>query len=111
MLAIGTVEHVDALATISEVVTTPGLDLVFIGPGDLATSMGLKGQSDHPQVLEAVRQLEQAIRGSSVLLGGVAQSVERANEMIARGYRALVIGFDWSLLQKGIAVATGGINR
>jgi hypothetical protein len=31
---------------------------------------------------------------------GVAQSVDRANEMIARGYRALVIGFDWSLLQK-----------
>ena len=111
VLAIGTVEHVDALATISGGVATPGLDLVFIGPGDLATSMGLKGQSDHPQVLEAVRKLEEAIRGSSVLLGGVAQSVDRANEMIARGYRALVIGFDWSLLQKGIAVATGGINR
>ena len=84
---------------------------MFVGQGDLATRMGLKARSDHPQVLEAVQKLEEAIRGSSVLLGGVAQSVERANEMIARGYRALVIGFDWSLLQKGIAVATGGINR
>jgi len=34
-----------------------------------------------------------------------------ANEMIARGYRALVVGFDWSLLQRGIASAITGVNR
>ena len=111
VLAIGTVEHIDALATISDVVATPGLDLVFIGPGDLATSMGLKGRGEDPRVQDATRKLEDAIRGSSVLLGGVAHSVERANEMIARGYRALVVGFDWSLLQKGIAGAIEGIRR
>jgi 4-hydroxy-2-oxoheptanedioate aldolase len=111
VLAIGTVEHIDALATIAEVVATPGLDLVFIGPGDLATSMGLKGRVEHPAVQEVTRKLEDAIRGSSVLLGGVAPTAERANEMIARGYRALVLGFDWSLLQRGIAVAIDGIRR
>src|SRR5215469_17430776 len=46
VLAIGTVEHINALKTIHEVVATSGLDLAFIGPGDLATSMGLKGRSD-----------------------------------------------------------------
>lgn len=111
VLAIGTVEHIDALATLSEVVATSGLDLVFIGPGDLATSMGLKGRVDDPTVQEAVRKFEDAIRGSPVLLGGVAHTVDRANEMIARGYRALVLGFDWSLLQRGIAAAIEGVRR
>lgn len=50
VLAIGTIEHIDAVRSISEVVATPGLDLVFIGPGDLATSMGFKGRTDHPDV-------------------------------------------------------------
>jgi 4-hydroxy-2-oxoheptanedioate aldolase len=46
-----------------------------------------------------------------VALGGVAPTPEQANAMVARGYRALVVGFDWSLLQKGCAVAIEGIAR
>jgi 4-hydroxy-2-oxoheptanedioate aldolase len=111
LLAIGTIEHLDALQTIGEVVATPGLDLVFIGPGDLATSMGLKGRPEHPDVQDAMRRLEEAILESPVLLGGVAPTPEQANAMIARGYRALVVGFDWSLLQRGIAAAIAGVQR
>jgi 4-hydroxy-2-oxoheptanedioate aldolase len=111
VLAIGTVEHIDSLATINEVVATRGLDLLFIGPGDLATSMGLGGRSDHPEVQAAMMALETAILGSSVHLGGVALSADRVSQMMARGYKALVVGFDWSLLQKGVVSVTGGALR
>lgn len=111
VLAIGTIEHFDALETIGEVVATPGLDLAFIGPGDLATSMGLKGRTDHPDVQEAILKLEGVIRESNVLLGGVAPTAEQATAMMARGYKALVLGFDWSLLQKGINAVLDGIRR
>jgi 4-hydroxy-2-oxoheptanedioate aldolase len=47
---------------ISEIVTVPGLDLLFIGLGDLATSIGLKGQTDHPDVVAAISTLQAAIR-------------------------------------------------
>lgn len=107
VIAIGTIEHIDALKTIHDVVATPGLDLVFIGPGDLATSMGLKGRSDHPDVQAAMITLEEAIRPSPVVLGGVATTPEQIAAMTKRGYRALVVGFDWSLLQRGILAATG----
>ena len=111
VLAIGTIEHIDAIKSISEIVSTPGLDLVFIGPGDLATSMGLKGETEHPEVLAAITALEESIRDSPVILGGVATTPDRANEMIARGYQALVVGFDWSLLQRGIMSAVQGVKR
>jgi 4-hydroxy-2-oxoheptanedioate aldolase len=55
--------------------------------------------------------LESAIRDSATVLGGVAPTPMQANAMIERGYRALVVGFDWSLLQRGIAAATEGIAR
>ena len=111
VLAIGTIEHIDALASIKEVVGTPGLDLVFIGPGDLATSMGLKGRTDYPAVTDAIAKLEPSIRESNVAMGGVATTPEQALAMIDRGYRALVVGFDWSLLQSGIANAVKGVRR
>lgn len=109
-MTIGTIEHIDAVNTVADVVATPGLDLVFIGPGDLATSMGLKGRADDPAVLEAIRQLESIIRPSPVILGGVAHTIEQANAMIARGYKALVLGFDWALLQRGIYNAVSGVT-
>lgn len=111
VLSIATIEHVAALETINDLVATPGLDLAFIGPGDLATSMGRHGRADDPEVQAVAARLEEAIRGSRVLLGGVAPTPEQANAMIARGYRALVVGFDWSLLQRGAAAALAGVRR
>jgi hypothetical protein len=72
VLAIATVEHIDALRTIDEVVSTPGLDLAFIGPGDLATGMGHRGRAEHPEVQAALLRFEAAIRPSPVVLGGAA---------------------------------------
>jgi 4-hydroxy-2-oxoheptanedioate aldolase len=109
VLAIGTIEQIDAIGSIREVVA-PGLDLVFIGPGDLATSMGLRGRGDDPEVAAAIKALEEPIRNSPVILGGVATKPTQAKDMIARGYRALVVGFDWSLLQRGIDAAIQGIR-
>ena len=73
--------------------------------------MGLKGRVDHPDVQAAILKLEAAIRASPVVLGGVAPTTEQASAMIARGYKALVIGFDWSLLQRGISAVLAGIQR
>ncbi|MGZ4816322.1 MAG: HpcH/HpaI aldolase family protein [Terriglobales bacterium] len=111
VLAIGMIEHVDAVPTAAEIVSAPNLDVVFIGPGDLATSMGHKAQIDHPDVLAAIKKAEAPILNSDVILGGVATSPAKANELIARGYRALIVGFDWLLLERGIASATGGVSR
>jgi 4-hydroxy-2-oxoheptanedioate aldolase len=110
VLAIGTIEHISSRDFINEIVRTRGLDLLFIGPGDLATSMGLKGQTTNPEVRDAIKSFEESISKSPVILGGVATSAEIANDMISRGYRTLAVGFDWSLLQRGIASAISGIH-
>ena len=110
VLAVGVIEHIDAVENAAEVVSTPGLDVVFIGPGDLATSMGLRGRSDHPDVQTAIARIEQLVHGSKIVLGGVATSAEQARAMTNRGYRALMIGFDWSLLQRGIATTLQGMR-
>jgi len=41
----------------------------------------------------------------------VATTPEQIAAMTKRGYRALVVGFDWSLLQRGILAVTGDALR
>jgi 4-hydroxy-2-oxoheptanedioate aldolase len=110
VLAIGVIEHPDAIEHAAEIARTPGLDVLVIGPGDLATSMGLHGRTDHPDVLDAIARIERAVQGSDVVLGGVATNAAQAKAMIARGYRLLMVGIDWVLLQRGIAVTLEGMR-
>ena len=103
MLAIITIEHPDAVRNIEEIMSVPGLDLAFIGPGDLAMSLGISGQFDHPKLKAAVAEAEAGILRSKVPLGGVARTPDQAKQMLDRGYRAVVFGFDWLLLQQAAA--------
>jgi len=111
VLCMVTIEHINAVRNIGDIVQAQGVDVAIIGPGDLATSLGHYGQVDHPEVQAAILEAERGILGSPVALGGVAFSPEQANQMAARGYRVIFLGFDWSLLQKGVAAAFQGIKR
>lgn len=106
-----TIEHIDAVERIDEIMATPGIDLAVIGPGDLATSIDRRGRPDDPDVLDLMARAEAGILKSGVPIGGVARSADQANRMIERGYVALALGFDWSLFQRGIAASLEGIKR
>jgi 4-hydroxy-2-oxoheptanedioate aldolase len=106
-----TIEHVEAVNRIDEIMATPGIDLAVIGPGDLATSIDKRGLPDDPEVMALMKQAEEGILKSGVPIGGVARTAEAANAMIARGYVALALGFDWSLFQRGILASLEGIKR
>ena len=111
MICMITIEHVDAVEHIDEIMATPGIDIAVIGPGDLATSIDRRGLPDHPDVLALVARAEAGILRSGVPIGGVARTPEQANQMIDRGYVGLALGFDWSLFQRGIAASFQGIKR
>jgi 4-hydroxy-2-oxoheptanedioate aldolase len=101
ILCIGTIEHPSAVDNIDEIAATPGLDIAFIGPGDLAMNLGIPGQYDHSKFKEAVARAEAGLLGTKVALGGVARTADQAKQMLDRGYRVLVLGgFDWMLLQQ-----------
>lgn len=55
------IETVEALSRIDELVAISGVD-IFIGPADLAASLGFPGQTSHPRVLEAAERIIKAAR-------------------------------------------------
>lgn len=55
------IETKEALARVDEIAAIPGVDM-FIGPADLASSMGFVGQISHPEVLKAAEKIIAAAR-------------------------------------------------
>jgi 4-hydroxy-2-oxoheptanedioate aldolase len=111
MICMVTIEHVEAVERIDEIMATPGIDVAVIGPGDLATSINKRGLIDDGEVQSLIARAEAGILKSGVPIGGVARTAEQANAMVDRGYLLLALGFDWSLFQRAIASSLDGIKR
>ena len=62
-------EEVAAIANIPELVQVPGVDVYFIGAGDLSQSMGYPGQQTHPEVQALVEQGVRQIAAAGITAG------------------------------------------
>lgn len=80
-------ENIEGVERVPEILDVPGIDVLFVGPSDLAHSMGFPGQIDHPEVQAVIDRVVEMCAGSPVALGTVAPNVEGINRQIARGFR------------------------
>ena len=62
-------EEVEAIDNLEELVTVDGVDVFFIGSGDLSQSMGYPGQQGHPEVLALMENGVKIIRGAGRVAG------------------------------------------
>lgn len=88
-LVICQVEHIAAVEALPEILAVPGIDVLFVGPSDLAQSMGYPGQLDHPEVLAAIERVVATCAGHDVVLANIAGTAEQANRLIAQGFRMI----------------------
>lgn len=89
-LVIAAVETPEALKHIDEICSVEGLDGVFIGPMDLATSMNHFCNPEAEEVKGAIKIIEAAVLKSDKFLGTVSGSMEQAIELYEKGYQFVV---------------------
>ncbi|MCR2810464.1 MULTISPECIES: HpcH/HpaI aldolase/citrate lyase family protein [unclassified Microbacterium] len=89
---------VDAAAQIAAV---EGVDGVFVGPSDLAASMGALGQQSHPDVEAAVLRTFEVVRGAGKPVGVNAFDPMVADRYLSAGASFVLVGADVSLLARG----------
>jgi 4-hydroxy-2-oxoheptanedioate aldolase len=95
------VETVAGLAQLGDIADVDGVDAVFIGPADLAASMGKLGQPEHPEVVSTI---ENAL--ATIVAHGKTAGVNAFNEAVARRYLKagasfVLVGADVALLARG----------
>ncbi|WP_051914013.1 HpcH/HpaI aldolase family protein [Thermorudis peleae] len=87
-LVIVQIESVEAVERLPAILDVPGIDLLFVGPNDLAQSMGYPGQPLHPEVQAMVDRIVAMVDGR-LPLGTTAPTPEQVERQLARGFRLL----------------------
>lgn len=96
------VETVKAFENLDAIVSTPGVDVVWIGHYDLTVSMGIPAQFDHPRLLQAMDDLVATCRKHGVAPGFLPPTQESAAYWISKGFRMISLGSDIGVFLDGI---------
>ncbi len=91
-------EHRDAVERIDDILSVPGIDVIFVGPYDLSCSLGLPGQTSHPVVEEAIATVLAAAGRAGVTPGIFCLDAATARRRAAQGFRFIAVGLDSVLL-------------
>lgn len=104
------VETREGLENAGEIAATPGVDGIYIGPADLALSLGIsRDAAEHAEAVERIRTICQQ---SGIAAGMHATSGESAKRYAASGFDMVTVGIDATFLSQAVsghmAVARGG---
>lgn len=95
------IETVAGVEAAGEIAAVAGIDGVFVGPSDLAASMGLLGQQTHPDVVATVGRVLTSAAAAGVPCGVNAFDPEIADGYLAAGASFVLVGADVALLARG----------
>lgn len=95
------VETAEALAEIEAIAAVDGVDGLFIGPSDLAASMGHPGAPGHPAVVAAIEDAISRILAAGKPAGILTLDPAFARRCIALGTTFTALGMDIHLLVQG----------
>lgn len=100
------VETAAGVEAAAEIAATDGIDGVFVGPSDLAASMGLLGQQSHPDVVAAVLRAFDGVRTAGKPVGVNAFDPAVAQSYLDAGAHFILVGADVALLARGSEALT-----
>jgi 2-keto-3-deoxy-L-rhamnonate aldolase RhmA len=89
------VRAVDSIAAVD------GVDAVFIGPSDLAGSMGHAGQPLHPSVVELTTYAVERCQALGKPIGTLGATPDQVVHYRAMGFNYLAVSSDLGLLMRG----------
>ncbi|UXN31887.1 aldolase/citrate lyase family protein [Glutamicibacter sp. M10] len=94
------IEAEQAVANVEEILATDGVDGIFIGPSDLAASMGVIGQQNHPEVVDAVIKSINVAKAAGKYAGVNAFDQKTARTYMEAGADFVGVGADVALLAR-----------
>ena len=87
------------MENIDDILSVPGLDAIYVGPSDLALSIGCKpGFPPEDKVVEVIKVIATAAKRHGIYAGIHCGSTKMANEMISYGYQFITMLADNAFL-------------
>lgn len=97
------VETAEGLANIEEIVAVPGVDVIFIGPGDLSVSIDAMGPAGQERLNAAIGTITEAALQAGRTVGIFRPSADDVGAWSDRGIRFFLLASDTMFLGAGLA--------
>ena len=99
------IETQQAIDNLDEILSVPGLDAIYVGPSDLAISLGYKpaGDPTEPAVLDAIASIQAAASKHGVISGIHCADGAMVARMVQQGYQFCTISNDVRLMAAAAA--------
>jgi 4-hydroxy-2-oxoheptanedioate aldolase len=105
------IETTEALDNVAEIAAVDGVDVLFVGPMDLTTSMGIPGQYDDARFHDALGEVADAAKRAGKAAGILL--LDPANLPLCRelGYTVVAMGSDGGSVQSGVKASLETLRR
>ncbi len=97
ILKFAMIETKESLENLDEIMKTPGLDGIYIGPADLSLALGEKPSFDKPEddpVYKTIMKILEHAKKNKIIAGIQNGQPEYAEKMIKKGFQLVTIGSD-----------------
>ena len=97
ILKIAMIETKEALDKLDEIMSTEGIDGIYIGPADLSLAIGEKPSFDKPEgdpVYDVIMRILEHAKKNNIIAGIQNGQPEYAEKMIKKGFQLVTIGSD-----------------
>ncbi len=100
------IEHIDGVNNIEEIMSVPGFDACFIGPNDLAASMGLglgvSLESDIPELVDAIKTIREVTKKHGKAPGIHTSGPDGMKQRIAEGFQYCAMASEMKFMLEGL---------
>ena len=103
------VESLAAVEAIPSIAAVDGVDAIFLGPSDLAASMGHLGNPTHPEVGAVMARAFALCAEAGVAVGSISGDARVCRGMVEQGASFVAVGTDLSILGTGLRRALDGV--
>jgi 4-hydroxy-2-oxoheptanedioate aldolase len=96
------IETEEALENVDAIAAVDGVDVLFLGPLDLSTNLGIQSQFSHPMFIEAQSLISAACQRSGKAAGTLLASAEQVPGIRSAGYTVVALGSDGGAVSAGL---------
>ena len=96
------IESVEACKNVKEIASTEGVDLLFIGPGDLSADMGFIKNRSATEVKDMATQVLKETKKCNKPCGIMVSNITEAKQMLEAGFSVVAVTTDLVLLRNAV---------
>jgi 2-keto-3-deoxy-L-rhamnonate aldolase RhmA len=105
------IENTSAVKDIDGIASTPGVDVLFVGPSDLSLALGIFGQFNHPAYQGAMQEIAEAAKKHNKAVGVLLQNINEYEMYHDFGFRFLACGADASFVARSAEALSRQMNE